>query len=310
MRSKLSCRLLALILAMAMFLAAAPFGTLAAEPDNGDTLDAHESNGEALTNAEEAVPSPPEAEEALTKDTRTATNGADTGDDKYIALAKEKAQDVDDLIAAIGSVDTSGSCLQKIEQAEAAYAALFPEEQRFVSKLGDLRRARAAFENLSAKNVDTTGFTVVQSGKINTTIRWYLYDNGTLEITGTGSVPSYSKSSTAPWYEYRASITTVIVRDTVTSIGSFAFYGCDKLTSITLPFVGNSRAVETSSSYCYENHLGYIFGYSTSSVGNDYQGYYYYYSGSYSYYYYFYIPISLTSVTVTDATAIGDYAFS
>ena len=41
MRSKLSCRLLALILAMAMFLAAAPFGTLAAEPDNSDTLDAH-----------------------------------------------------------------------------------------------------------------------------------------------------------------------------------------------------------------------------------------------------------------------------
>ena len=66
--------------------------------------------------------------------------------------------------------------------------------------------------------------------------------DGTLTISGTGMMANWSSSNmpdvgnvtTAPWREYYASITTVIIGDGVTSIGSFAFAYCSALTSLTI----------------------------------------------------------------------------
>ena len=68
---------------------------------------------------------------------------------------------------------------------------------------------------------------------------WALDDNDTLTISGYGAMGDYSSQklngtwiTTAPW---GANIKTVIIEDGVTYIGSYAFYGCTGLTSITIP---------------------------------------------------------------------------
>lgn len=38
-----------------------------------------------------------------------------------------------------------------------------------------------------------------------------------------------------PWYDYRSSITKVIIQDGVTSIGDNAFYECSNLANVTIP---------------------------------------------------------------------------
>ena len=63
---------------------------------------------------------------------------------------------------------------------------------------------------------------------------WSLCD-GTLTIQGTGAMADWSSSDKVPWYSYRSSITTVNIRDGVTSVGNRAFIDCAVLTSVTIP---------------------------------------------------------------------------
>ena len=79
---------------------------------------------------------------------------------------------------------------------------------------------------------------------------------------------------------------TVVIPDSVTSIGEYALYGCDGLTSITIPFVGE-KADGTG-----ETYFGYIFGAS-----------YYDYNERY-------VPESLKEVIITGGARIGYSAFS
>ena len=72
---------------------------------------------------------------------------------------------------------------------------------------------------------------------IDDTVTWSLRD-GTLTIGGTGAMQNYAYSdgrTNAPWFDDRASIRTVIVQNGVTSIGNWAFYRCDALTSVPIP---------------------------------------------------------------------------
>ena len=118
---------------------------------------------------------------------------------------------------------------------------------------------------------------------------------------------------------------TIIVPNSVTSIGAGAFQGCP-LESITLPFVGGSRKISSSvksSDYSWnggsEYIFGYIFGgatsYGTSSSapsipsGTIYQGQSSSRSGSNYYWTGYYIPSTLKTVTITDATGISANAF-
>ncbi|MCL2061833.1 MAG: leucine-rich repeat domain-containing protein [Firmicutes bacterium] len=78
----------------------------------------------------------------------------------------------------------------------------------------------------------------------------------------------------------------VIIPNSVTAIGSSAFSGCTGLTSITIPFVGNTLNGISNT------HFGYIFGASS------------YYSGQNSV-----VPSSLKTVIMTGGNSIGDNAF-
>ena len=81
------------------------------------------------------------------------------------------------------------------------------------------------------------------------------------------------------------SLTSIIIPDSVTSIGIGAFGGCESLTSITLPFVGATKDGEG------ETHFGYIFGADTNNYNS------------------ICVPDSMKEVVITGGT-IGSYAFS
>lgn len=63
---------------------------------------------------------------------------------------------------------------------------------------------------------------------------WKL-ENGVLTISGEGAWDSYEKAVKQPWYKDRASITSVVIEDGITEIGSFDFYGLTNLKSISIP---------------------------------------------------------------------------
>ena len=77
-------------------------------------------------------------------------------------------------------------------------------------------------------------YTVV-SGTCGQDLTWRLDKYGTLTISGTGAMDSFTESVYAPWYSYRLLIKIVRIEDKVTSIGSRSFAGCTKLGDVGIP---------------------------------------------------------------------------
>ena len=156
-----------------------------------------------------------------------------------------------------------------------------------------------------------------------TVYAWWREENKACEFTYSGSssftingfngngeklwVPSYigdkpvTEIKTSA-FEYKTDITKVVIPDTVTSIGSGAFKGCNAVEDITLPFVGTSMTSEYSSGKVF----GYIFGSygPVSSSSRTSNGSYTYQSGDG-----YYIPKSIRKVTITLQTEIPTCAF-
>ena len=76
---------------------------------------------------------------------------------------------------------------------------------------------------------------VVASGTCGNDLTWVLDSEGTLTISGTGTMWNYNWMDSAPWNDYVDSITGVLLEDGVTSIGSEAFELYTSLTSVTIP---------------------------------------------------------------------------
>jgi len=136
------------------------------------------------------------------------------------------------------------------------------------------------------------------SGICGTNLTW-TFDTltGVLDITGEGDMYNYFYEeelgeTNVPWKLFRIDIKSVIIGDSVTSIGNSAFYFCGSLTSITIPAsvtsIGNSAFY-----HCY-SLTSITIGNSVTSIGNSAFGY----------------CTSLTSITIPDSvTSIGDRAF-
>mgnify|MGYP004645704703 CR=1 FL=1 len=63
---------------------------------------------------------------------------------------------------------------------------------------------------------------------------WSLQD-GTLVISAVGAMQDFTSAAQTPWFKDRADIRKVVVQRGVTTVGDYAFYGCENLTSVTLP---------------------------------------------------------------------------
>ena len=90
--------------------------------------------------------------------------------------------------------------------------------------------------------VEASAAEVVASGECGENLTWVLTDDGTLTISGSGEMTNWTYSSYAPWYSYRSSITAVVIGDSVTSIGSSAFFHCTSLTGVVIPVDGGFSA--------------------------------------------------------------------
>ncbi len=82
-------------------------------------------------------------------------------------------------------------------------------------------------------------------------LTWILTSEGVLTISGEGAMSDYSPSSSAPWSENAASIRSLVIKDGVTSIGSYAFADCSNLRNTVVPesveSVGESAFANCSS---------------------------------------------------------------
>lgn len=57
---------------------------------------------------------------------------------------------------------------------------------------------------------------------------------GVLTISGTGAMKDYLQGG-APWYDFRAQIKSVVIKNGITIVSQFGFHNCDALTSVTIP---------------------------------------------------------------------------
>ncbi len=121
---------------------------------------------------------------------------------------------------------------------------------------------------------------------------WKLELDGTLTISGTGPMTSWSSASSVPWYANRKSITAVVIESGVTNIGSYAFYDCYSVSSVEIP----------ESVTRIESHAFYgCFALTTLEIPNNVTS-----IGDYA----FYKCASLTSIAIPDSvTSIGAGVF-
>ena len=125
-------------------------------------------------------------------------------------------------------------------------------------------------------------------------LTWKLYEDGTLNISGTGEMKNYNyfEGNQSPASQKKDSVKKVVIEDGVTSIGNSAFCDCSNLTSITIP---DSVASIGNDAFCNCISLTSItIPDSVINIGNA----------------AFCNCISLTSITIPDSvTNIGNAAF-
>ncbi len=156
-------------------------------------------------------------------------------------------------------------------------------------------------------------------GAFGDNLKWELYSDGALVISGNKAMADYSSYSALPWYsklnsiksveiyngpkgfvtsigkkafQYCKNLTSVSIPNSVTSIGSGAFWGCNSLTSITIP--NGITSIEDSVFYACSSLSSISIPNSVTSIGKS----------------AFYGCSSLTDISIpSSVTSIGDGAF-
>jgi len=116
------------------------------------------------------------------------------------------------------------------------------------------------------------------SGKCGDNLTWSIDTvNGVLTIDGKGDMYDVPYSSYSPWYSYRSYFESVIIGNSVTSIGDRAFKYCRSLTNVTIPESVKSIG-DFAFLYC-DSLTTATIPYSVKSIGEN--AFHDYYSGDY-----------------------------
>lgn len=111
----------------------------------------------------------------------------------------------------------------------------------------------AAVFALGLAPVTALGATVEDSGICsigdNTTLRWSLNSDGVLTVSGAGTMAPYARDNPrAPWYSRRNAIKTVVIEGG-NNIGSYAFFDCKNLTSVS--FLSSNSSMKTIEDWAF-----------------------------------------------------------
>ena len=76
---------------------------------------------------------------------------------------------------------------------------------------------------------------LVGMGSCGTNVKYYYapYPHK-LTISGMGAMTDYADKSTRPWYSYIGDLQAVVIEPGVTRVGTYAFFSCNKITSLTI----------------------------------------------------------------------------
>ena len=137
--------------------------------------------------------------------------------------------------------------------------------------------------------------TVLEKGYtywIEDNLTWKLYEDGTLNISGTGAMKNYIYGNNKSPARLNLSVTSIVIEEGVTSVGDYAFENCDNLTSITIP--GNVESIGESAFYNCDNLTDVTLQDGVKSIGDA----------------TFIWCNNLTNIVLPNSiTSIGDWAF-
>ena len=100
----------------------------------------------------------------------------------------------------------------------------------------------------SGKAVVTFSNMMWDVGAIPNTVFAQMFSDGSLNITGEGKMKDWATSNTVEWAVKAPIISSVNIADGITSIGSYAFYGCSTMTDINIP-----KSVSSIGQYAFYN---------------------------------------------------------
>jgi hypothetical protein len=123
--------------------------------------------------------------------------------------------------------------------------------------------AMGALLALSANKMSAQ--TVIAQGTTGS-LTWVLTDDSVMTISGSGAMPDYDENI-PPWDNFYGGIKSIIIGDSVTTIGISAFYGLSYLTSVTI-----GKSVTTIGNYAFYNCsslTSVTIGDSVTSIGDD-----------------------------------------
>ncbi len=101
---------------------------------------------------------------------------------------------------------------------------------------------------------DASSAQIIDSGQCGPNAAYCIYSDGTLEITGSGEMYSYV-SVRAPWYESRDDITKIVIGDSITKLGEWAFIKCEQVKELTIPITLNSVVSDSHSVFDGTCHI-------------------------------------------------------
>lgn len=147
-------------------------------------------------------------------------------------------------------------------------------------------------ERPDTMKIDKTN-AVLAHGMCGKQLKWTLYADGVLTISGSGTMKDYNNSNDIPWLQYQERIAALELQSGLGNIGKMAFRGCTSLTRVT--FLGKLTNI---GNWAFDGCVSLkrvVIPDSVKSIGS----------------WAFHNCKSMTSVTIPKGvTSIGDGAFS
>ena len=132
------------------------------------------------------------------------------------------------------SDDTNPETAKAVEQSETILPAIQHKNAELRNSSEPTETAPGYSGDLYCPDCDK----VVEKGYtywIEDNLTWKLYEDGTLNISGTGAMKDYNSTDNLSPAYMNSSVKKVVIEEGVTNIGNWAFSECSSLTSITIP---------------------------------------------------------------------------